>query len=50
LTLAYVAVSTTVRIEPSFTSWVVASILDGSPPHGPPRPYTQFRAPPPLSA
>jgi hypothetical protein len=32
------------RPEPG--SWIVASILDGAPPHGPPRQYTSLRAPP----
>jgi hypothetical protein len=35
---------------PDPKSWVVESILDGSPPHGPPRRYTSLRAPPSLSA
>src|SRR4051812_20635572 len=38
LTVAHVAGPAVVLIAPSITTWVRASILDGSPPHGPPRP------------
>ena len=45
-----IVVLSNVAIVPSLTSWMLASILDTAPPHGPPRPYTALRAPPLLSA
>lgn len=45
-----IVVLATVGIVPSLTSWMLASILDTAPPHGPPRPDTALRAPPLLSA
>lgn len=50
LAVGHFAVSAVFPLAPTFTTWMLASTLDGSPPHGPPRPYTPLRAPPPLSA
>jgi hypothetical protein len=36
--------------SPDLRGWIVESILDARPPHGPPRRYTSLRAPPSLSA
>jgi len=36
--------------SPDLNGWIVASILDASPPHGPPRRYASLRAPPSFSA
>jgi hypothetical protein len=48
--LADVIVPAPFRIVPNLIDGILESILDASPPHGPPRACTSLRAPPSLSA
>jgi hypothetical protein len=50
LAVAHVIAPTHFQTVPDLKGWIVESILDASPPHGPPRPYTSLRAPPSFSA
>jgi hypothetical protein len=50
LALADFIVLAPFRIVPNLNGWILESIVDASPPHGPPRSCTSLRAPPSLSA